>query len=235
MRLVLRLLLCCTAWAAEPVEVRIVYDNTPASPGLEKDWGFAALVSRGAARILFDSGTRPDIFMRNLAALEIDPSSLEQVFISHRHPDHTGGLAPLQAKNPRLKLHWPDPTEPYEILPGFRSTGALPGAAREQALVIDTPKGLVVITGCSHPGVVNLVEAAVRQHGGKPVRYLTGGFHMLQDPPEKIEAAIAALKKLRVERISPTHCTGEPAAKMFRDAFGARFEPAGAGKMIRLE
>jgi 7,8-dihydropterin-6-yl-methyl-4-(beta-D-ribofuranosyl)aminobenzene 5'-phosphate synthase len=225
----------CLAWAADPVEIRVIYDNTVASPACEKGWGFAALVRSGGRALLFDAGADPRIFMRNFDAMKIDASSFDRMLVSHRHGDHTGGIAPLQERNPKLKVLWPDPPEAYEILPGFYSTGTLPGPTPEQALAVETPAGLVIVTGCSHPGVVNLVEAAMKQRKVRGVRFLIGGFHMLQQSPEQISGTIAALKKLGVERIAATHCTGETAIKMFREAFGAQFEPAGAGKTIVIE
>ena len=223
------------AWAADPVEIRVIYDNTVAAPACEKGWGFAALVRAGGRTLLFDAGADAGIFMRNFEAMKIDVASFDRMLVSHRHGDHTGGIAPLQARSPKLKVLWPDPPEAYEVLPGFWSTGTLPGPAPEQALAVETPSGLVIVTGCSHPGVVNLVSAAVKQRKAQKVRFLIGGFHMLQQSTEQIAATIAELKKLGVERIAATHCTGERAIGMFREAWGARFEEAGAGKRIALE
>ncbi len=235
MKPLIGLLLCSAVWSAGPLEIKVLYDNTVAHPAFEKGWGFAAFVTIGEQRLLFDAGADPKIFMHNFEAAKIDAASFEHVMISHRHGDHTGGLAPLQQLNPKLKLMWPDPPEAFEVLPGFHSTGTLAGPAAEQALAIDTPQGLVVITGCSHPGVVKMVEAALNTRKARRVRFLIGGFHMLQHTPEQIAETIAALKKLNVQRIAATHCTGERAIAMFREVFGADFEPAGAGKVIVLK
>ncbi len=235
MKLLIGLLLCSAVWAAEPLEIKVLYDNTVANPACEKGWGFAAFVTMGNRRVLFDAGADPKIFMHNFEAMKIDAASFEHIVISHRHGDHTGGLAPLQRLNPKLKVLWPDPPEAYEIVPGFYSTGTLAGFAAEQALAIDTPEGVVLITGCSHPGVVKMVEAALKARKADRVRFLIGGFHMLQHAPEQIAETIAALKKLNVERIAATHCTGDRAIAMFREAFGANFEPAGVGKVIVLK
>lgn len=228
--------LAAALFAAGPLEIRIIYDNTSAVPACEKDWGFAALVTMDKQGLLFDTGANADVFMRNLKALDIGAASIERVVISHRHADHTGGLESLRALQPALRVYMPDPKDPYEIAPGFYSTGTLPATvAPEQALAIETAKGLVVVTGCSHPGIVKIVETAEKQRGVSRVRFLIGGFHMLQQTPEQIQDTIASLKKLNVERISATHCTGELAIRMFRETFGDSFEPAGAGKRILLD
>ncbi len=235
MRLLASMLLFSALACAGPLEIRIVFDNTVADNRCEKFWGFAAFVAMDNHRLLFDAGGKADIFMRNLDALGIDPTSFDTVVISHRHDDHTAGLAPLQQQNPRLKILWPDPPEPYQVPPGIYSTSVIHGVADEQALVIETAKGLVIITGCSHPGVVKMVQAAVDQRKAKEVRLLIGGFHMLNYKPEQITETITQLKKLNVRRMAATHCTGDRAISMFREAYGDDFQPAGAGRVIVLE
>lgn len=220
---------------AGPLEIKIVFDNTVAAAPCEKGWGFAAFVTMDGRRLLFDAGGDAAVFMRNLGALGIDPASFDTVVISHRHGDHTAGLAALQQRNPRLKVLWPDSPQPYRIVPGIYSTGTIQGPAAEQALVMETSKGLVIVTGCSHPGVVRMVQAAVDQRKAKEVRLLIGGFHMVNDKPEQVSTAIAQLKALNVRRVAATHCTGARAIAMFRESFGPDFQEAGAGRVITLE
>ncbi len=229
------LLLSGLALAAGPVEIQVVYDNTAAEAGFRADWGFAAVVTANGRRVLFDSGTKPELFMENLKLLQVDPATLESVLISHAHGDHMGGLARLRALNPKLTVHLPERLGAYEIAPGLWSTGIVEGQPPEQALAILTPKGLVLLTGCSHPGVVKMVEAAETQRGVSSLRLLLGGFHMLQQSAAYIHSTLDRLRELRVERLAATHCTGDLAIKMFREAYGARFESAGAGKRIVLE
>ncbi len=217
-----------------PLEIQILYDNTAAQAGLAPDWGFAALVTYGGHRILFDTGTKPDLFMGNLKKLGIDPSSIEQVVLSHAHADHTGGLAGLAALKPGLVVHGPGKAGAFQVAPGIYSTGIIQAHVAEQALVIETPKGLVILTGCSHPGVVRMVETAVEQRGDQPVRLVLGGFHMLEQKADEINAAITRLKGLKVAEAVPTHCSGELAIKLFREAFGPG-PGAGAGRRIVLE
>jgi 7,8-dihydropterin-6-yl-methyl-4-(beta-D-ribofuranosyl)aminobenzene 5'-phosphate synthase len=223
------------ALAAQPLEIRVVYDNTAPQAGFRADWGFAAVVNANGHRILFDTGTKPDLFMENLKLLEIDPASIECVLISHNHMDHTGGLAPLRARNPRLTVHMPERSGPFEIAPGLWSTGIIEGNPQEQALVIPTARGLVMVTGCSHPGIVKMVQAAQEQRGVSSLRLLLGGFHMLQQDAAQIQSAIASFQRLKVERLMATHCTGDLPVKLFKETFGPRFESAGAGKRIVLE
>ncbi|CAD7767264.1 MAG: hypothetical protein DNFNHJIP_00672 [Candidatus Argoarchaeum ethanivorans] len=95
--------------------------------------------------------------------LNIDPSIIEEIFISHSHWDHTGGLSDFLAVNP-VKVYVPASyskpdgardvvkvKEPLRIHENIFSTGELGGI--EQSLVVKTELGIVVIAGCSHPGV----------------------------------------------------------------------------------
>lgn len=240
--------------AAPELSIRIIYDNTSVQEGLEADWGFAALVSYRGRTMLFDSGTKPELFLANLKKLNIDPGSITHAVISHEHMDHRGGIYALYKLNPSIQVSFlesfaPEAYEqasaagmkprrikgPAEILPGISTTGLVEGSPDEQALVIDTAKGLVILTGCSHPGVVRMVEAARRQYGGKHVRLLLGGFHLLRDSDTQISEKIAGLKSLNVASVAPTHCSGDRAMALFRQAFGEQFRAAGAGQEFKLD
>jgi 7,8-dihydropterin-6-yl-methyl-4-(beta-D-ribofuranosyl)aminobenzene 5'-phosphate synthase len=91
--------------SAEPSNrVTVLYDAFGAPSSLERDWGFAALVEYGGKRILFDTGNDAAIFERNVKALGVDLTKLDAVFISHRHGDHTSGLAYLLKVNPGVRI-----------------------------------------------------------------------------------------------------------------------------------
>jgi 7,8-dihydropterin-6-yl-methyl-4-(beta-D-ribofuranosyl)aminobenzene 5'-phosphate synthase len=243
------------ARSAGPVEIRIVYDNETAEGDLRPDWGFAAAVDTGSSRILFDSGNDPEIFLGNLERLGIAPGSITHALISHAHADHLNGLYRFATLNKRMSVFFlagfpQDVFEiamavgmaprrvkgPLEIAPGVWSTGEVAGEPPEQALVIETGEGLVIMTGCSHPGVAALVEAARRARPeASGVRLLIGGFHMMRQNEAQIQAQIERLRSLGVRRVSPAHCTGERGKRLFRQAFGADCLPAGAGRVFQLE
>jgi 7,8-dihydropterin-6-yl-methyl-4-(beta-D-ribofuranosyl)aminobenzene 5'-phosphate synthase len=254
MRLAALFFAAAIGYAADSAEILILYDNTSTRQDLKADWGFAALVTYRGEKTLFDSGTRPDILLANMKALDVDPGSIRQAVISHQHGDHINGIYCIFPLNRKMKVFFLEAfqekayrdaeaigltpvrvTAPVRIAPGIETTGIVPGEPPEQALVIQTAKGLAVITGCSHPGVVAMVEAARRLHEGAPVRYLLGGFHMLQQNRETASGHIERLRGLGVARVAPTHCSGDLATGLFREAFGDRFETAGAGKRIVLE
>jgi len=103
----------------------------------------------------------------------------------------------------------------------------------EQALVVECAGGLLVITGCAHPGVVNIVQTA-REIGRGDVFALLGGFHLGGASDECIKQTIAALKDSGVRRVYPAHCTGEEATEHFKDAFGEDCVPCTGGATFSL-
>lgn len=84
----------------------------------------------------------------------------------------------------------------------------------EIALAIDTEKGLVIVSGCSHNGILNIVND-IQERTGKKVYAVIGGFHLLDATEEKIQSTIDRFKELDVEKIGLSHCTGPKATQMF--------------------
>lgn len=273
---------------AQEARVTVIVDAFGSTAtGLSHDWGYAALVEYNGYRILFDTGNDSANFARNAAALEIDLTDLDAVVISHRHGDHTAGLAHVLALNPRVRVYvpadeyfggptpraffaWSDSTLPLEqryfggripgviphgtpwreatfvrvaetehIVPGIRVVASLAPAmpfaeTPEIALVLDTTDGLVVLVGCSHPGVERILAAAGAGTG--PVRLLMGGLHLVTTPPESVQALADRLAAdWRVQRIAPGHCTGEHAFAILRRKFGAGYHAAGIGTAIDVQ
>jgi 7,8-dihydropterin-6-yl-methyl-4-(beta-D-ribofuranosyl)aminobenzene 5'-phosphate synthase len=111
-------------------------------------------------------------------------------------------------------------------------TGEVAGDVREQSLVVETSRGLVILTGCAHPSVTAMAAAAKAVRNG-PVDLVLGGFHLLQSTPAEVEAVIRKLRDLGVRRVAPIRCTGDDAIARFRSAYGADFVEA-AGRVLRL-
>ncbi|MFA5900760.1 MAG: MBL fold metallo-hydrolase, partial [Hyphomicrobium sp.] len=104
---------------------------------------------------------------------------------------------------------------------------------KELSLAVDTPEGLVVVVGCSHPGIENIVAAA--SDINHKIHYLLGGFHLVNATDETIAAVSASLRdKWKVENIAPGHCTGEPTFAGLLEAFGDRYVYAGLGTSLNV-
>jgi len=225
--------------------ITIVYDNTTSNPDLMVEWGFAALVDVDGRRILFDTGLDGPSLMNNLRVLGIDPLSIETVVISHQHEDHIGGLRTFLQANSSVEVYVPADAdiltaaeaegievvvvdEPFEILPGVYSTGTLDSGIPEQGMVIATSDGSVVITGCAHPGIVNIVHRAVEILPEEPALVM-GGFHLGGYGSGTLRTIIEEFQAIGVRQVSPTHCTGEEAIAAFAAAYGENYLPGGAG------
>jgi 7,8-dihydropterin-6-yl-methyl-4-(beta-D-ribofuranosyl)aminobenzene 5'-phosphate synthase len=238
------------AATSHPITLTIVYDNNPSDARLKTAWGFACLVETGETTVLFDTGGDGPTLMDNMTALKLDPRRIDAVILSHTHSDHTGGLDALLNVNNHLAVYTPRsfPVEfksrvsqrarvvqagkPVTLTNNIRTTGELGADIIEQALVIETDKGLIVMTGCAHPGIVEIVRQAKR-YGD--VYLVLGGFHLGDKSVQEVETIIAELKRLGVHKIAPCHCTGERAIQQFKAAFGADFISAGAGAIVLIE
>lgn len=236
----------------EMMTITIVYDNYPYQAGLGTAWGFAAVVEYRGQQVLFDTGGSGSLLLSNLAALNFDPAEIQAVVLSHEHNDHTGGLQSLLNAGADPVIYIP-PSFPasfksqfgnrvrlVESRPGTQigeriyTTGEMQGPPPEQALVIDTPDGLVVITGCAHPGVDKMILEAKHQYK-EDIYLVLGGFHLGSASDARINSIIEEFKRLGVKYAAPCHCTGDHANGMFRNAFGEEFLQVGVGAVIELE
>ena len=231
----------------------IVFDNNRlepdkrTAPGLRPRWGFAAWLEYGGHTVLFDTGANGSGLLKNMAALGLDPQAIDMIVLSHIHGDHTGGLAALLAVNREVTVYVPqafparfkkqlratavavvEVRGPLEILPGLWSTGQMGASIVEQALVARTAQGLVVITGCAHPGV-DVMVARAKEIGMDGVHLVVGGFHLGGASRQRIRGIIAAFVEMGVEQVAPCHCTGDRARALFRKAYGERYHAAGVG------
>lgn len=234
------------------LRIDIIYDNYPHPEGEVALWGFSCLIRNTQKTILFDAGDNGDSLMANLAALGIDPKIIEQVVISHDHGDHTGGIGRLipECRSPQVFLlesfsaelkqqvkdlggEVVENSEAVEICPHVFTTGEMTGIASEQALVLQTSGGLIVITGCAHPGVVDIVKRAREMFKGE-ILLVMGGFHLLRHSEEEVSRIISELRDLSVRFAAPTHCTGDMPREMFKDAFGDHFIGLEVGSTVTL-
>jgi len=124
--------------------------------------------------------------------------------------------------------------KPTKICKNVYSTGELGSSIKEESLIIDTNKGLVVITGCAHPGIVNIVKKAKEIHE-KDVYLVLGGFHLYGMNAFKIKEIINEIKEEKVKKVAPCHCSGDLARKLFEEAYKDNFILAGVGKRIKME
>jgi 7,8-dihydropterin-6-yl-methyl-4-(beta-D-ribofuranosyl)aminobenzene 5'-phosphate synthase len=233
----------------EPVVLTVVYDNNPHDPRLKTAWGFACLVETPDGVVLFDTGGDGEILLANLETLGFDPRRIDAVVLSHIHADHVGGLEALLGSNDHLVVYIPrsfpegftrrvrdrarvvEVDGPMEIIDGVHTTGEMGSTIVEQSLIIETVRGLVVVTGCAHPGIVSIVRQAAAQG---EIDLVIGGFHLGDRSREDVQAVIEELLNLGVRWVAPCHCTGVGATAEFEAAFGSGFIPCGVGTVITI-
>jgi len=238
---------------AEELTITIVYDNNEYDERLETAWGFSCLVEGLEKTILFDTGGDSAMLLRNMRTLGIDPRDVDVVVISHIHYDHLGGLAGFLEENHAVTVYLPkclprsiketvrearaeliEVHEPVQICERVYSTGELGDLIREQSLVIETSRGLVVITGCAHPGVVNVVREAKDLLDGD-VHLVLGGFHLCWMNLLQVRSIAEGVKEEGVERVAPCHCSGDLARSTFEKAYGENFILVGVGRRLEIE
>lgn len=128
--------------------------------------------------------------------------------------------------------------ETTEIIPGITLISLVsdaPGTKelKELSLAMDTPEGVVLLVGCSHPGIEKIVEAAAALN--PKIRLIAGGFHLVVTSDDVISRTVAVLREYDVRGIAPGHCTGEPTFAALKQAFGTRYLYAGVGSSLPLE
>ena len=132
----------------------------------------------------------------------------------------------------RFGSPWPEGnftwvTKTTEVAPGFtlillNGNWGVDLEVKEISLAIDTPEGIVLIVGCSHPTIEKIVEAA-KSATNKPIHLVLGGTHLLPANDDRIRSIASSLRdNLNVRFIAPVHCTGEPAFAILKESFADR-------------
>jgi len=247
-------------------------------------------------RILVDVGQNSSALLHNMNLLGVQPSTIDALFLTHCHYDHTQGTVevlkavgkkglPVVAHPDTFRPHFiKDPylrhvgvmpedsrpkieeaggllfltTDPFPFLPGLVTTGEVrrqtdfeevgialftlvdgrlvqDGMMDDISLVAQVQdKGLVIVTGCSHAGIVNIVKHSVEQTGENRIAAILGGFHLLAASKERIGRTAEALSQFDIELISAGHCTGFKAQAALYQIFKDRFKPLQTGMTFDL-
>ncbi len=237
----------------EEMTFTVVYNNLPYNRNLKTSWGNACLIEGIEETILFDTGGDGSILLSNLEELKVDHSNIDGVVLSHIHGDHTGGLWEFLKQNSKVRVYFPhsfpqsfrDNVRSYgaeaifvskstEVCKGVYSAGEMGTSIKEQSLIVRTNKGLVILTGCAHPGIVKIVEESQKLLNER-IFLALGGFHLMGYSRKEIQEIIEKLRQMDVEKIAPNHCTGEKATEMFKKEWGKDFIDAGCGAIIKVD
>jgi 7,8-dihydropterin-6-yl-methyl-4-(beta-D-ribofuranosyl)aminobenzene 5'-phosphate synthase len=240
-----------TITLAERIRIVVLVDNNPYGQGLVEAWGLSVYVEADGVRLLFDAGPDPAVLEANAERLGIDLAKIDFIVISHVHGDHTGGLKLLASIKPGMVVYVP-PDESLisyvkslglkpiqvnstiEVSKGIYAVKPLYGPPVEEALAFKTSRGLVVLVGCSHPGVVNIVRQAVEDVGTKPYIVL-GGFHMAGAALQEVQKVTWMLVGMGVEKICPIHCSGDTIRDYLANYYKDNYEDGGVGLEIIIQ
>lgn len=235
------------------VKITILLDNNP-NGTLLSPWGLSILVETDDLTILFDSGIDPVALENNSEQLGIDlVSDCDFIVVSHEHPDHVNGLTFISDSRENVTLYTPYygytrswtrdffqiEVEDYLVVtPGISIVGrGLDGVLdySEQALVVNVENlGLVILVGCSHPGVDNIVSKVMDDLNVNDIYMVLGGFHMLNENQETIEGTIDALINMGVQHVYPVHCSGNETRNYLESTYPANYGEAAVGFQIAL-
>ncbi len=155
----------------------------------------------------------------------------------------------------RERIVWT--ASPAEVAPGIWCTGEIPrqhpasqpegyfyldpdcerpdSLADDQALIVETPRGIVVICGCTHSGVANTLNYVNCLTGRRDLYALAGGLHLHDAPAAALESAAAAIARRSIQVVAPCHCTGPTAREFLRRRLGASCPALGAGSELVIE
>lgn len=237
------------------MNIRILFDGKGLGKQYKTGWGFSCLIGEN---LLFDTGPDCRALSFNMAKLGIRPESLEAIVISHEHDDHSGGLWKLCGTASKARIfHCPRSGREFlskiqklknahspvrkrlKIEEKVFSTGSMPGMHRgkpivEQSLVLKGDGGLIVITGCAHPGLLFVVRHVKKLFPVLPVRALIGGFHLKDSSEQEIKRICLELKTEGIRRIVTGHCTGDKATRIFSKYFSPCFRAIKVGLCVNI-
>ncbi len=258
----------------------------------------------GKKTVLFDTASDSEPVLHNMKLLQLSPKDIDMIILSHRHFDHTGGLAGIleeigkeevpiiahpgifdttvnakpymEASRSRIHLNvglsgknskenieslggtWYAVRDPFLVLPGVMTTGEIEEEAKvsyeknpnlnlldirdggllqasvldDISLCININESLIIVTGCSHAGIVSITKKAMLITGIKKVGSIIGGFHLINADDAVIEKTVKDLENMEIDRIFCGHCTGTRAEHRLHQVFKDRFQRLHSGRVI---
>ncbi len=242
------------------MKITFIYENSLAIKGLKHGFGFSCLIEDRDKKILFDIGGNKEAFFYNIQKLKINLNSITHLIFSHQHWDHTSGFTEVVKKlNDKCLIYIPfkfnknllnqiplnrvliKTRNIRQICKNF-SLIVLKGSSLvlkeffsvyEQSLIIQSPKGLIIITGCAHPGIIKILEN-IKKEFKEEIYCVIGGFHLTRSFEKNIIHIIDNFNMLNIKNVVPCHCSGKKALKLFEERFINKTYNIGTGSVINI-
>jgi 7,8-dihydropterin-6-yl-methyl-4-(beta-D-ribofuranosyl)aminobenzene 5'-phosphate synthase len=237
------------------MNIKILYDVESVDPKYVTGWGFSCVINN---KVIFDLGGDYKSLLKNATPLDLELSEIDTIVISHEHWDHMDGLQKILKNTfgasavyacPGFSEEFKEKIEhdrsylievdsKRKVLKNVFSTGEMTGKYRgddifEQSLVVTPPNSdLGIITGCAHPGIVNIVKKVKQDFPGSPIEFVIGGFHLKDLSEVQIDRIAKELKELGVKTVGPAHCSGKIAKNIFKEIYKENYIEIGAGKVL---
>lgn len=238
----------------ETIKLTIIVDDlNGAEPGYLKSFGFSLLIELNHNKILFDTGTKEEVLLKNLSNYGLNVSEINAVILSHNHYDHANGLGGILKYNPNVPVYvhkyWKKPVKkigdsfPRKNMISVEKGGVINdignniyitnaykspdyGGIYEQACYIKTEDSFILICGCCHPGLTNfLKDREFLEISDKIPLHLIGGFHGFTFSNEE-----AILLNPQIRSINLCHCTKN--IKIFKNQFREKCNIGVIGKTM---
>jgi 7,8-dihydropterin-6-yl-methyl-4-(beta-D-ribofuranosyl)aminobenzene 5'-phosphate synthase len=237
------------------MKIKIIATGSSKWERFIRRWGVSFLIGED---VLFDTFGDPGVLLNNMRKFNIDAAKIKHIVLSHDDWDHISGLWYLLSGRKDITVYiCPGfdqevkdrivsfgvrvvEVEPFTMIKeDVFSTGQIQSSCAdrrifEQALAVKFLKNITIITGCAHPGIVNIINAVKKHFSKERVSFILGGLHLKDNTDETNMRIIKDLREFGVRKVAPTHCTGKRATGMMRGAFGYGFVRVKEGDSIEL-
>jgi len=237
------------------MEIKVLFDKESIEKEFKTGWGVSFLIDDS---VLFDTGENGDWLFANMQRLKVDVDRIVAVVISHHHWDHTDGLWELLNRKRGLKVYgcphfdtdfkekvvrfkgeFIEVESITEVTENIFITGEIKSCYKgeyisEQALMVKTVQGITVVTGCSHPGIVKIIQKVKEDFPREEINLVFGGFHLMDKERREIEIIADKLKEMGVHKVGPTHCSGCEAQLIFKERYKDGYIPINVGKILMI-